>query len=163
MAWLSRITPPLPTPPSHPLSSPLPCFVLLLRCKARIEAAGGFVSPPPEPGLSSRVWLDAAMTQIGLAMARSIGDHAVKSIGVVAEPEVTTHTIAVRQGHGNNRAVGNLVGTTFLLTNVCRVVSVLSSVIRVGSTCSGSPESIAFSILLRKLHCCFLATTRGQG
>lgn len=53
------------------------------------------MSPPPEPGLSSRVWLDAAMTQIGLAMARSIGDHAVKSIGVVAEPEVTTHTIEV--------------------------------------------------------------------
>lgn len=63
--------------------------------KARIEAAGGFVSPPPEPGLSSRVWLDAEMTQIGLAMARSIGDHAVKSIGVVAEPEVTKHTIKV--------------------------------------------------------------------
>eukprot|EP00752_Nemacystus_decipiens_P010104 g9005.t1 len=61
--------------------------------QARIEAAGGFVSPPPEPGLSSRVWLDAAMTQVGLAMARSIGDNAVKSIGVVAEPEVTTHTI----------------------------------------------------------------------
>lgn len=55
------------------------------------------MSPPPEPGLSSRVWLDAAMTQIGLAMARSIGDHAVKSIGVVAEPEVTTHTIEVQQ------------------------------------------------------------------
>lgn len=58
------------------------------------------------------------MTQIGLAMARSIGDHAVKSIGVVAEPEVTTHTIAVRQGYGsdsNNRALGNLVGTSFLL------------------------------------------------
>lgn len=36
------------------------------------------------------------MTQIGLAMARSIGDHAVKSIGVVAEPEITTHTIVVR-------------------------------------------------------------------
>lgn len=63
--------------------------------QARIEAAGGFVSPPPEPGLSSRVWLDAEMTQIGLAMARSIGDHAVKSIGVVAEPEVTKHTIKV--------------------------------------------------------------------
>ncbi len=43
------------------------------------------------------MWLDAAMTQIGLAMARSIGDHAVKSIGVVAEPEITTHTIAVRE------------------------------------------------------------------
>lgn len=61
--------------------------------QARIEAAGGYVSPPPEPGLSSRVWLDKAMTQIGLAMARSIGDHAVKAIGVVAEPEITKHTI----------------------------------------------------------------------
>eukprot|EP00611_Tribonema_gayanum_P027397 TRINITY_DN6756_c0_g1_i1.p1 TRINITY_DN6756_c0_g1~~TRINITY_DN6756_c0_g1_i1.p1 ORF type:complete len:471 (+),score=133.79 TRINITY_DN6756_c0_g1_i1:2160-3572(+) len=57
----------------------------------RIEAAGGFVSPPPEPGLSARVWLDREMTQIGLAMARSIGDHAVKGIGVIAEPEVTEH------------------------------------------------------------------------
>lgn len=72
-------------------------FFFALNLKARIEAAGGFVSPPPEPGLSSRVWLDAAMTQIGLAMARSIGDHAVKSIGVVAEPEVTTHSIVVRE------------------------------------------------------------------
>ncbi|CAN0008833.1 unnamed protein product [Ascophyllum nodosum] len=61
--------------------------------KARIEAAGGFVSLPPEPGLSSRVWLDKTMTQIGLAMARSIGDHAVKSIGVIAKPEVNTHKI----------------------------------------------------------------------
>lgn len=59
----------------------------------RIEACGGFVSPPPEPGLSARVWLDREMTQIGLAMARSIGDHAVKNIGVIAEPEVTLHTI----------------------------------------------------------------------
>lgn len=65
------------------------------------------MSPPPEPGLSSRVWLDAAMTQIGLAMARSIGDHAVKSIGVVAEPEVTTHTIEVR---GDCRRHGSGVG-----------------------------------------------------
>lgn len=45
---------------------------------ARITKAGGFVSPPPEPGLSARVWLDAEFTQVGLAMARSIGDHAVK-------------------------------------------------------------------------------------
>ena len=61
--------------------------------KERILSAGGFVSPPPEPGLSSRVWLDAANTQIGLAMARSIGDHAVKGVGVIAEPVVTTHTL----------------------------------------------------------------------
>lgn len=59
----------------------------------RIEAAGGFVSPPPEPGLSARVWLDPEYTQIGLAMGRSIGDHAVKPVGVIAEPEVTSHEL----------------------------------------------------------------------
>mmetsp|Transcript_43267 Transcript_43267/g.63466 ORF Transcript_43267/g.63466 Transcript_43267/m.63466 type:complete len:489 (+) Transcript_43267:202-1668(+) len=61
--------------------------------KARILAAGGFVSPPPEPGLSARVWLDAEMTQIGLAMARSLGDRAVKDIGVIPEPEVRQRDI----------------------------------------------------------------------
>ena len=30
----------------------------------RILRAGGFVSPPPEPGLSARVWLDAEFTQV---------------------------------------------------------------------------------------------------
>ena len=59
----------------------------------RILKAGGFVSPPPEPGLSARVWLDPDFTQVGLAMARSIGDHAVKGVGVIAEPEVLTHTL----------------------------------------------------------------------
>ena len=33
------------------------------------------------------------MTQIGLAMARSIGDHAVKGVGVIAEPVVSVHNI----------------------------------------------------------------------
>ena len=60
---------------------------------ARIEQMGGFVSPPPEPGLSARVWLDPDCKQIGLAMARSLGDYAVKEIGVIAEPIVTVHTI----------------------------------------------------------------------
>lgn len=32
----------------------------------RIESSGGFVSPPPEEGLSARVWLDQEMTRIGL-------------------------------------------------------------------------------------------------
>jgi len=59
----------------------------------RIERCGGFVSPPPEEGLSARVWLDPEFTQIGLAMSRSIGDHAVKRIGVIAEPVVTTHEL----------------------------------------------------------------------
>ena len=61
--------------------------------QSRIESMGGFVSPPPEPGLSARVWLDIGCTQIGLAMSRSLGDHAVKSIGVIAEPVVTTHHV----------------------------------------------------------------------
>jgi serine/threonine protein phosphatase PrpC len=59
----------------------------------RIEKMGGFVSPPPEEGLSARVWLDAGFTQIGLAMARSLGDHAVKPVGVIAEPVVSHHKL----------------------------------------------------------------------
>jgi protein phosphatase 2C family protein 2/3 len=60
----------------------------------RIEQAGGFVSPAPEPGLSARVWVDKKHTQIGLAMSRSIGDHAVKPLGVIAEPVVTQHELS---------------------------------------------------------------------
>lgn len=56
--------------------------------QARIEQWGGFVCPPHEEGLSARVYLDAEFTMIGLAMARSIGDHAVKNVGVIADPEV---------------------------------------------------------------------------
>jgi len=59
----------------------------------RIEGLGGFVSPPPEEGLSARVWLDCNYSQIGLAMSRSIGDHAVKKIGVIAEPEISIHEL----------------------------------------------------------------------
>jgi serine/threonine protein phosphatase PrpC len=59
----------------------------------RIEKMGGFVSPPPEEGLSARVWLDARCTQIGLAMSRSLGDHAVKPVGVIAEPVVSHHKL----------------------------------------------------------------------
>lgn len=42
----------------------------------RITAMGGFVQPAPEPGLTARVYLDAAHTMIGLAMSRSIGNRA---------------------------------------------------------------------------------------
>jgi serine/threonine protein phosphatase PrpC len=59
----------------------------------RITAQGGYVSPAPAPGLSARVWLDPHYTQIGLAMARSIGDHAVSEVGVIAEPVVSTYVI----------------------------------------------------------------------
>ena len=55
----------------------------------RIKKKGGFISPPEEEwGGPARVWLDANMTLPGLAMARSIGDHLVESVGVNAEPEV---------------------------------------------------------------------------
>jgi len=62
----------------------------------RIIQNGGYVSPPPEEGLSARVWLDSSCTQIGLAMARSIGDHAVKPVGVIAEPVVTQHSLTTQ-------------------------------------------------------------------
>lgn len=55
---------------------------------ARITEWGGYIYHPPEPGLSSRVYLDPEHTVIGLAMARSIGDFAVKEVGVIASPEV---------------------------------------------------------------------------
>jgi len=60
----------------------------------RIKKAGGYVSPPEEEwGGPARVWLDANMTLPGLAMARSIGDHLVKTVGVISEPEVTKYEI----------------------------------------------------------------------
>ena len=60
----------------------------------RIKARGGFISPPEEEwGGPARVWLDANMTLPGLAMARSIGDHLVSSVGVIAEPEVKRYDL----------------------------------------------------------------------
>jgi len=62
--------------------------------QARINKAGGYVSPPEEEwGGPARVWLDANMTLPGLAMARSIGDHLVAKVGVIAEPEITEFDI----------------------------------------------------------------------
>jgi serine/threonine protein phosphatase PrpC len=61
--------------------------------KEPILSSGGYVTPPLEPGLSSRVWLDRGHTQIGLAISCSIGDHAVKDVGVIARPVVTTRVI----------------------------------------------------------------------
>jgi protein phosphatase PTC2/3 len=59
----------------------------------RISMAGGYVTASPSPGLSARVWLDASCTQIGLAMSRSIGDHSVSAIGVIAEPVVINYQV----------------------------------------------------------------------
>ena len=57
--------------------------------KARIIASGGYVKPAPRADLSARVYTDAAMTRVGLAMARSIGDKCVKGCGVIADPTVS--------------------------------------------------------------------------
>jgi serine/threonine protein phosphatase PrpC len=59
----------------------------------RIVNSGGYVTLPPGPGLSARVWLDPMCSQIGLAMSRSIGDHAIASVGVISEPVVTSHDV----------------------------------------------------------------------
>lgn len=59
----------------------------------RITNAGGYVTAAPSPGLSARVWLDSECTQIGLAMSRSIGDHAVSGVGVISEPVVTSYEV----------------------------------------------------------------------
>ncbi|KAJ1444771.1 phosphatase 2C-like domain-containing protein [Pelagophyceae sp. CCMP2097] len=62
--------------------------------RARIEAAGGFVKPSPEPGYSARVYLDPGFTSVGLAMSRSLGDRCVKHVGVIATPVISSHDLA---------------------------------------------------------------------
>lgn len=59
--------------------------------KSRITSSGGFVGCD-EDGASSRVWLDAELTKVGLAVSRSIGDFVVKGVGVIPDPEVTEKT-----------------------------------------------------------------------
>lgn len=62
--------------------------------KKRILREGGFVSDPEvEWGGPARVWLDDSCTLPGLAMGRSIGDHLVSQVGVIAEPEVLHTTL----------------------------------------------------------------------
>jgi len=53
--------------------------------QARIEAAGGTVSPGGPGGRPSRVWANG---RVGLAMSRSIGDGECKKVGVIPDPEV---------------------------------------------------------------------------
>ena len=62
----------------------------------RIIAAGGFVTEPEEEGYAARVWLDKECTEIGLAMSRSIGDFAVKDVGVISTPVITNHILEER-------------------------------------------------------------------
>ena len=59
----------------------------------RVRAMGGFVSQESDEEGPSRVWLGKAMNSCGLAMARSLGDHALAAVGVIAEPEITMHAL----------------------------------------------------------------------
>jgi len=75
----------------------------------RIKSKGGFVSPPEEEwGGPARVWLDANMTLPGLAMARSIGDHLVSAVGVIAEPEVKKFELGSLQAKDDSTSDGPL-------------------------------------------------------
>lgn len=60
--------------------------------KQRILSLGGRVTPPDEPGLSARVWTKSG--GYGLSMSRSLGDHLLSSVGVIAEPEITRRTLS---------------------------------------------------------------------
>jgi len=55
----------------------------------RILSMGGHVTPAGANGSPARVWHNLR----GLAMARSIGDHAAATVGVIAEPEITEYDI----------------------------------------------------------------------
>lgn len=61
--------------------------------KARILAAGGYVSPRSQKYGPSRVWVRIGQGA-GLAMSRSLGDHVCARVGVIATPEIATHMIA---------------------------------------------------------------------
>jgi len=57
----------------------------------RLCNAGGVVAAPEAAGLSARVW--TPNRQIGLSMARSLGDVALSKHGVIANPEITKHSL----------------------------------------------------------------------
>jgi serine/threonine protein phosphatase PrpC len=70
--------------------------------RERILNSGGYITVPQDPELPARIWLDEKCSQIGLAMSRSIGDHALKHVGVIAEPVVKDYDL------GDNDEVSNL-------------------------------------------------------
>lgn len=63
----------------------------------RIELHGGYIRPMAGPDGQDvgvdRVWESAARTKPGLAVSRSLGDGAARTLGVVADPVVTRHTM----------------------------------------------------------------------
>ena len=61
--------------------------------RARIEAQGGYVSRASDAYGPARVWKGGFGIGPGLAMSRSLGDHAVAEVGVTAEPVMLTEAI----------------------------------------------------------------------
>jgi protein phosphatase 2C family protein 2/3 len=61
--------------------------------RRRILKAGGYITIPQDEQLPARIWLDEKCSQVGLAMSRSIGDHALKHVGVIAEPVVRNYAL----------------------------------------------------------------------
>lgn len=62
--------------------------------RERIERCGGVVSAAvPSRDEPARVWLDGTKTAPGIAMSRSLGDASAKRVGVVAEPDVSSHVL----------------------------------------------------------------------
>lgn len=59
--------------------------------RARIEKAGGEVSPAGPGGRPSRVWSGG---RFGLAMSRSLGDGECKKVGVIPDPEVQSFKLS---------------------------------------------------------------------
>jgi len=62
--------------------------------KARLESAGHHVQDKSDVGDPARVFLDSSMSGGGLAVPRTLGDHAFSSAGLVAEPVISTHTLS---------------------------------------------------------------------
>mmetsp|Transcript_2522 Transcript_2522/g.2484 ORF Transcript_2522/g.2484 Transcript_2522/m.2484 type:complete len:516 (-) Transcript_2522:142-1689(-) len=96
---------------------------------ARITSWGGFVSPVPEPGLSARVWLDPEYTMIGLAMARSIGDYAVKNVGVIPIPEIIRYEF-----HPSDKFIIMASDGVWEFISSQEAVDIVQSYIHLGST-----------------------------
>ena len=61
--------------------------------RRRVLKSGGFVAEPLEPGLPARIYLDKECALVGLAMSRSLGDHNMKNVGVIANPVITHHKV----------------------------------------------------------------------
>lgn len=61
--------------------------------RIRIIDSGGYVTTPEDKTLPARVWLNRKCSMLGLAMSRSIGDHLLKKVGVIAEPVVETYEV----------------------------------------------------------------------